>query len=196
MSALTLHPLAQDYLDRLDHAGRSLPRSERRELVAEIRAHLSETIDPDMSDAEVLTVLDRLGDPDEIVEAEQPQTFPDDRRGTREWAAIFLLLFGGFVFGIGWIVGLILLWSSRVWTTADKLIGTFIVPGGLATAVFAFGIGAVEVGRTCSSGGSEVGPLRCTGGAGSAGNIAFFVLLAVCVVGPIFTSVYLARRAP
>jgi uncharacterized membrane protein len=54
----TLHPLAADYLGRLERAARRLPRGERRELVEEITAHLSEATNPDMSDAEALTVLD------------------------------------------------------------------------------------------------------------------------------------------
>jgi hypothetical protein len=93
MTTTSLHPLAEDYLDRLEHAARRLPRGERRELLEEIAAHLSEATDPEMSDAEALTVLDRLGDPDEIVEAQRPDEPPrSDRRGIHEWAAIFLLL--------------------------------------------------------------------------------------------------------
>src|SRR5581483_12463668 len=42
MTTTTLHPLAADYLDRLERAARRLPRGERRELVEEISAHLSE----------------------------------------------------------------------------------------------------------------------------------------------------------
>jgi hypothetical protein len=135
MTTTTLHPLAADYLERLERAARRLPRGERRELVEEIGAHLAEATDADMSDAEALSVLDRLGDPEEIVDAQLP-TAParPDRRGLQEWAAIFLLLFGGFAFGLGWILGLILLWSSSAWSARDKLIGTLIVPGGLATA--------------------------------------------------------------
>ena len=40
MTTTTLPPLAADYLDRLERAARKLPRTERRELVEEIRAHL------------------------------------------------------------------------------------------------------------------------------------------------------------
>ncbi|HEY5195981.1 MAG TPA: hypothetical protein VIJ51_03025 [Solirubrobacteraceae bacterium] len=36
---------------------------------------------------------------------------------------------------MGWLVGLVLLWSSRLWTTREKLFGTLIVPGGIATAL-------------------------------------------------------------
>jgi hypothetical protein len=131
MSTRTLHPLAADYVDRLRRAGRGLPRGRLKELVAEIEEHLSEAIGPEASDAEALTVLDRLGEPEEIVDAEEPgRDVPHrDVRGTKEWAAIILLLFGGFIFGIGWLAGLILLWSSRAWSTVDKWIGTLIVPG-------------------------------------------------------------------
>jgi hypothetical protein len=194
MTTTTMHPRAADYLRDLEREARRLPRDERRELVEEIRAHLAEAIDPMMTDAEALTVLDRLGEPRDIVEAERPDEGDRrDRRGTHEWAAIILLLFGGFAFGVGWLAGLILLWSSRAWNTRDKLIGTLVVPGGLAAGFFAsvFVIGVS--GQTCS--GSGAGPQHCTGGTSMAGEIALIALFAVLVLGPIFTSVYLARRA-
>jgi hypothetical protein len=96
MTTDTLHPLAAEYLESLRRAGRGLPPGRLRELLAEIEGHLSEAIDPSASDAQVLTVLDKLGEPEAIIEAETPH--PDelpDRRGVREWAAIILLLFGG-----------------------------------------------------------------------------------------------------
>ena len=136
MTTDTLHPLAADYLERLRRAGRGLPAGRRRELLAEIEGHLSEAIEPGASDAQALTVLDRLGEPEAIIAAEMPP--PDEapeRRGVAEWAAIILLPFGGFIFGVGWLVGLILLWSSRAWTTRDKWIGTLVIPGGLVTAL-------------------------------------------------------------
>jgi hypothetical protein len=136
MTTTTVHPLAADHLDRLERAARRLPRDERRELVEDIGAHLAEATHAGMSDAEALTVLDRLGDPEDIVDAQLPvQPYRSDRRGLHEWAAIFLLLVGGFLFFVGWLAGLVLLWSSRAWNTRDKLIGTLIVPGGLATVL-------------------------------------------------------------
>jgi hypothetical protein len=48
---------------------------------------------------------------------------------------VILLPLGGFAFGVGWLVGLVLWWSSRLWTTREKLIGTLIVTGGIATAL-------------------------------------------------------------
>jgi hypothetical protein len=60
--------------------------------VDEIEAHVLESLGPEPTDAEVLTVLDRLGDPEDIVEAENPLAAPTpDPRGNQEWAAIILL---------------------------------------------------------------------------------------------------------
>lgn len=70
----------------------------------------------------------------EIIEAERPES-PADRRGTREWAAVFLILFGFIAAGVGWVGGVILLWRSRAWTTRDKLIGTLVLPRGLLLSV-------------------------------------------------------------
>jgi hypothetical protein len=197
MTTDTLHPLAAEYLERLRRAGRGLPPGRLRELLAEIEAHLSEAIDPSASDAQALTVLDKLGEPEAIIAAETPD--PDElpnRRGTREWAAIILLLFGGFIFGFGWFAGLILLWNSRAWTTRDKWIGTLVVPGGLATSVF---IGLIAIGaptkKICH--GIVGGVQHCTnaGGPSTASNILGVAVFAFLVLAPIATSVYLARRA-
>jgi len=57
------------------------------------------------------------------------------------------------------IVGLILLWISDVWNTRDKLIGTFLVPFGLASTLLA-GVmtAAVGSGNVCVSSLEEVSP--------------------------------------
>ncbi|MGN6867244.1 MAG: HAAS signaling domain-containing protein [Solirubrobacteraceae bacterium] len=192
MTTTTMHPLAAGYLDRLERAARRLPRAERRELLEDIGAHLAEATHAGMPDAEALTVLDRLGDPEDIVEAQLPdEPYRSTQRGTHEWAAIFLLLFGGFLFFFGWVVGLFLLWSSRAWNTRDKLIGTLIVPGGLATVLpLTLLTGSVQ---TCSS--FNGGPPHCTGGPSPLHQTLSVVLLVFLVLGPICSSVYLARRA-
>lgn len=194
MTTRTLHPRALDYLDRLRRAGGRLPRQRRGELVAEIEAHLSEAISSDASDAEALNVLDRLGEPEAIVEAEQPRpTVAMDSRGTQEWAAIVLLLLGGFFAGIGWLAGLICLWGSRAWSTRDKWIGTLVVPGGLATPLFiSAGVG-VSSGESCFR--AENGPEHCTGGASTGTQILTIAVLLILVLAPIVTAIYLARRA-
>ena len=195
MTTDTLHPLAAEYLQRLRRAGRRLPPGRLRELLAEIEGHLSEAIDPGASDAQALTVLDKLGEPEAIIAAETPdQDELPERRGTREWAAIILLLVGGFVFAVGWVAGLVLLWSSRAWTTGEKWIGTLVIPGGLATSVI---IGLIAIGapakKLCRviAGGVE----HCTNAGGQSTSILGVAVFALLVLAPIATSVYLARRA-
>jgi len=96
----------------------------------------------------------------------------------------------------GWFAGLILLWSSRAWTTRDKWIGTLVVPGGLATSVFigllAIGVPSKKFCRVIAG-----GVQHCTnaGGPGTASNILGVAVFAFLVLAPIATSVYLARRA-
>jgi hypothetical protein len=197
MTTDTLHPLAADYLERLRRAGRGLPAGRRRELLAEIEGHLSEAIEHGASDAQALTVLDRLGEPEAIIAAEMPppEAAPE-RRGVGEWAAIILLPFGGFIFGVGWLVGLILLWSSRAWTTRDKWIGTLVIPGGLATAlVVGLIVGGTTTKRYCS--GFPGGVQHCTnaGGSSTGSTVLGIALFVALVLAPIASAIYLARRA-
>jgi hypothetical protein len=193
MTRTTLHPLAADYLKRLRRAGRRLPRESLRDLVADVEAHLAETTEPASSDADVLTVLDRLGAPEEIVAAQRPELPDADRRGSREWGAIILLLAGGFIAGIGWLAGVVLLWSSRAWNTRDKLIGTLVLPGGLCVSVVAVLFLGAYSAETCSS--VNDGPEHCTGGLSMGGEILSIALWAFLVIAPMATAFYLARRA-
>lgn len=194
MSTSTLHPLVAGYLDRLRRDARRLPRAEREELLSDIEAHLAEATDAEMSDAEVLTVLDRLGEPEQIVDAQQPvRADVSDRRGVHEWAAIMMLLFGGFLFGVGWIAGLVLLWSSPAWSTRDKWIGTLIIPGGLVAALFAGLFVVSSTTHVCSSLNGVT--QHCSGGSSGAGQLLVTLLFALLVIAPIVSAIYLARRA-
>ena len=197
MTTDTLHPLAAEYLARLRRAGRGLPSARLRELLADIEGHLSEAIDPSAPDAQALTVLDKLGEPDAIIAAETPH--PDelpDRRTTREWSAIILLLLGGFIVGFGWFAGVILLWSSRAWTARDKWIGTLVIPGGLAaSALIGLLVLAPPTKKLCY--GIAGGVQHCTnaGGPSTTSTTLGVALLTLLVLAPIATAVYLGRRA-
>ncbi len=205
MTPGTLHPLAEDYLRRLRRAGRRLPPERLDELSAEIEGYLSEAIPPGASDHDALEVLERLGSPDDIVEAERPLAHgPADRRSWREWGAVILLPLGGFAFGVGWLVGLVLLWSSRLWTIREKLIGTLIVPGGIATTLLVLVLTGTK--RRCTqfttvnpSTGAPVGRTipHCTpsGGPTAASTALHIALVVFFVLAPVVTAVYLARRA-
>jgi hypothetical protein len=200
MSTSTHHPRAAEYLRRLERAARTLPADRRQELVSEIESYLVEAIPPGASDIEALAVIERLGSPGEIVEADQPVRITvEDRRTWREWTAVVLLPLGGFIFGVGWIVGLIFLWSSSIWTTRDKWIGTLVVPGGIATGVVGFLAASVAAGSKCTSTSYSPGATNltthCSGGAGTGVVVLLIVLTIVLVIAPIVSAIYLARRA-
>jgi len=134
------HPLIRDYLRDLEEVAALLPRQTRSDLVAEIRAHLHEGLTRGtQSDADIRNLLDELGDPRVIVAAARPE--PDEPvtskgPGGREVAAILLVLGGGIVLPIvGWLIGAALLWWSKAWTPAQKLLGTLVIPGGLLVPV-------------------------------------------------------------
>jgi hypothetical protein len=205
MSDDALHPLAADYLRRLRRAGGRLAPDRLAELTTEIEGHLREAIPADATDDEALEVLERLGPPGDIVEAEEPSDPPaTDRRSWREWGAVILLPLGGFVIGVGWLLGLVLLWTSRLWTTRDKVIGTLIVPGGIASVLIALVLEGSK--RRCttttmrdpSTGALIAAPTtHCvpSAGPGAATTALHIAVVAFLVVGPIVSAVYLARRA-
>ena len=63
---------------------------------------------------------------------------------------------------------MVLLWRARIWTLRDKLIGTLVLPGGLASATFIF--------------------------ASLSGNLGL-ALSVLSVVLPVLTAIYLGWRA-
>jgi hypothetical protein len=103
---------------------------------------------------------------------------------------VLLLIGGGVVPILGWFAGVALLWD-RVWTLRDKLVGTLIVPGGLALPLF-LGVVVLDVQECSGPGGGE---LTCTGGRSDAEAWLAVALLAFSVIAPLVTSVYLIRRA-
>jgi hypothetical protein len=67
-----------------------------------------------------------------------------------------------------------------------------VVPGGIATA---FDVVALLRGtaQNCVSGPER--PLLCSAGPSTLHNVVTIALVGFCFFGPIFTAVYLARRA-
>ena len=137
--------LVTDYLGRLDAAARSLPPGRRAELAGEVRQHI------EMARAEaggrdevtVRNVLDRLGAPDDVVDAERGEDGPPpgwtisattgsvaqaSGWGGTEIAAVLLLTLGAvFLPIVGPLIGLIFVWASTQWTNNQKLVATAIV---------------------------------------------------------------------
>jgi len=156
--------LIDGYLARLSAAAADLPRSARDELIDDMRIHIDEARgrEPDETDASVLNILDRLGEPASVVADARdrlgirpPQPY---RPGVLEVAAVILLPFL-------WPIGVILLWMSPAWHWRDKLIGTLVPPGGYIGLSYIL-LAAVGPGRSCGSVTDQAGHLiqsSCSG---------------------------------
>ena len=198
-------PLVADYLRRLDAAAAGLPADRRSELVEGIREHLDSGLEgADQSDdAQIRAVLDRLGSPEEIVAAAAdgepplPQPYhgqPKAGAGALEIITVILLAIGGIILPVvGWFIGVALLWTSSRWTTRDKLIGTFVWPGGY---LLPLGLGLISA-RVCTTvGGPD--PVETCEGPGmplwlGLPVAAVLFLAPLAVVGYLLTR---ARRSP
>jgi hypothetical protein len=190
--------LIVEYLRRLDAEFSDLPRGRRREVVEEIAEHIEEARLEGAAETEAATLnlLDRLGDPAELAADARERVGLEPRRpGRSEVAALVLLLVGGFVFFVGWIVGVVLLWASDVWTSRDKIIGTLVLPGGLTLPLFlVVGFGYSESCSTRIPMGGGAAVTSCTGGPSTLARAASIALLVVLVLAPFATTAYLARR--
>jgi hypothetical protein len=165
------------YLSDLKAAARSLSAARRRELIDDVRSHIQVALaESGRDDTEAVTaVLEALGSPREIVaasltgDAEPAQA--DRGIGGLEISALVLLLVGAAAAGVGWLVGVLLLWASPRWTTREKILGTLVLPGGVVL------------------------PIVLT--AGLATNAVFvpLLLLAVGLAAPILTAMHLFQSA-
>jgi len=160
--------LVDDYWTRLADAAQALPLDRRTELLSEIGEHIaaSGARGTGADEAAVRTMLDRLGEPADIVAAAMEDDPPEHvasavRSGTRrpgiglEVGAVVMLTLGSLIPLVGWAVGVILLWNSRLWRRSEKLLGTLIVPGGPGLALMLGGLASVAPVQTCSSGASS-----------------------------------------
>jgi uncharacterized membrane protein len=115
--------LVDDYLSRLEAAAAHLQRSRRAELIAEIREHIEAALREEDAAGEVAVrnVLERLGPPEEIVEAAEPAPGAEQRpTGKLEVAAMVTLV----VPFIGWLFGISMVLISKAWSNREKTIGT------------------------------------------------------------------------
>jgi uncharacterized membrane protein len=187
----TADRLVDDYLNRLHSELAGVPRARRNELIEEIAGHIAEaraTLE-DEREAEIRTLLDRLGEPAEIAaEARERVGAQPVRRSWVDILALVMLLVGGLILPvIGWFIGVVLLWTSSAWTTGEKLVGTIFVPGGLALPLF-FGVVAVS-GGSCSR---QVGSFECSPDGGTPFLATAFAI--VLFLAPLLTVAFLAHR--
>lgn len=118
-----------------------------------------------------------------------------------EILAILLLLVGGLIAGIGWLAGLILLWTSPRWRVSDKLLGTLIWPGGLAAVLLVFTGGhALSVFRpqdacwSTSIVAARVPPCQLYPGPGGSVAVILTIILLVAFAAPILVTIRLVRQ--
>lgn len=191
--------IINDYLARLEQASTDIPGEQRAELLQDIREHIEEArvAMPDHSDAALLTMLDRIGDPAVLAQEERERLgirpAPPARAGILEIGAlVFMLLF--------WPVGIVLLWASSAWSTRDKWIGTLLPPGGYFTVLFVgFGSLAARKGRVCSSGSNFVSGHRVTYSTCGPSTPTWEAVLfgpagIVILLLPLLTTIYLGIR--
>jgi hypothetical protein len=202
MTAPHADPLIDGYLARLRVAATDLPSSVRDELIEDMRAHIAEARarEPEETDATILNILDRLGEPAVVVaEARERlglRTPGPSRQGIVEIAAVVLLPFF-------WVIGVILLWWSSAWRVRDKVIGTICSVGGYPfVLVVGINIGHQMLGpmsraRACSSTTDAAGNVQTLCGP-TIGDVIINGLLVALLVGiyllPVLTSVYLVIR--
>jgi hypothetical protein len=201
MTAPHADQLIEGYLARIAAAAADFPAAARNELLDDMRAHIAEarSRESDETDAAILNILDRLGEPSVVVNEAR------DRLGLRreapvrpglvEIAAVVLLPFV-------WIAGVILLWWSPAWKTRDKILATIASLGGYPTVlililltghVVAFSTGS------CTSVSDSTGAIIsnvCTGP--SILDVIGIIVRLVAMIGlyllPVLTSVYLIIR--
>jgi hypothetical protein len=153
MNTMQTDRLVDDYLRRLEAAAAPLDRSRRDELVAEIREHIEAALshEEETGEAAVRNVLERLGPPEEIVEAAEPATGASvgrGRAGGLEITALVALL----VPVLGWVVGIVLVRVSEAWSGRDKVVGIALALPSIVLQVLALVGGSGD--------GSGLGPLE------------------------------------
>ena len=168
--------LVRRYLAQLDAALQGIEASRKQEILAAVHEHIEDErtgLDPGDT-AGVRTLLGRVGDPAAIA-AEAGAPAPGSRRWDA-WAP-WLIIFGPVASGLGWVAGVLILWTSPTWGRRDKLIATFVPLAGLL-ALF-FGVVAA-LGRSAACPGHALhGAAACTARAITTLPLGVAILLAV-----------------
>jgi hypothetical protein len=178
--------LVDRYLTDLAAELRDLPANRRRELLDEISQHIAEaraTLDAD-NEAAIRTVLERLGDPADIA-AEARERFGIPAAPTKPatpWLEVIALVLLVIPF-LGWVVGVVLVWLSRRWTTRDKLIGTL---GGLSWLAAGLGTLTISARGSTAVGSEPLGPTET--------SLLEVVVFVVPFLLPIAAAIYLGFR--
>ena len=210
MTAPHADQLIDGYLARLRVAATDLPSSFREELIEDMRAHIAEARarEPEETDATILNILDRLGDPEMLVAEARQRPTPVPSRQSFAWPGLYqsgILEIGALVLlPFVWVIGVILLWLSPAWKTRDKVVGSMFSLGGYPGIFIiggAFGhrfISVTSSGNSCTSSTDSAGNVTqaCTSMPASEviGLILSVALVVIVWLLPVLTSMYLALR--
>ena len=185
MTAVHATRLVDEYLRRLEMELIDLPADKRLEILDEIRGHIAEerTGMSNESDADVMNLLDRLGDPTEIAaEAGAGGEQRSRHSGTARFGTLEVLALALMV--LAWPAGVVLLWVSKAWTTREKVLGTLIPPGCypgvfLVMSTFHWFVSMSETAASWVE---------------TAVGVVLFTVSLLLVVAPIGMCIYLATR--
>lgn len=201
MTAVHAEQLVDGYISRLELELLDVPPERRREIVDDIRNHIADERSALIgeTDADLLNLLDRLGDPAEIAAAGRDgQSGPPAPSTNRVgWVEVLALILTPFI----WPAGVVLLWLSSSWTTKQKLIGTFIPPGGYPGILFALQLSLlmnVHAGSGCGTSFDDQGQVISTTCAPAweqtVLTIAIMSVFLVVLLLPVMVGIYLATR--
>ncbi|MEO6512265.1 MAG: hypothetical protein ABIO16_14805, partial [Nocardioides sp.] len=155
MTTTARHPLVEDYLARLHAEAGRLPDDQARELVADIDEHLAAAIPQDATEADVRNVLERLGAPSDLVN-EAGGTVPAEKGKTfaSPVGAIVCLLAAevlSLLLPVSiplWIIGLVMMARTEVWSERDKWLGFIGLGSGFPVAFVFLAVATLTV-RPC-----------------------------------------------
>ena len=181
--------LIDRYLNDLQAELRGVPANRRRELLEEVGEHITQAraaLDAD-TEAAIRTVLERLGDPAEIAADARERFGVQTAKPFTPWLEVIALVLLVIPF-LGWVVGVVLVWLSRLWTTRDKLIGTL---GGMSWVVAGLGTIMMSAGGSRPVGSAPLEPA----GPGAVEIIAFVVPFVIPIAAAIYLGIRLRARA-
>ncbi|MHB8499282.1 MAG: HAAS signaling domain-containing protein [Acidimicrobiales bacterium] len=201
--------IVERYLGELDAALRGLSPEMRRQMVEDVAGHIAEgraRLDP-LDEVGLRSLLDRVGDP-EVIAAEAGSGIPPRLERRLDAWVPWLLLFGGivgYIIGgagpaplalivgaVGWLGGVVALGTSSTWLMRDKLLGTFVVPGGLLGLFVLVARPVTSIVCTANGGPGRPTIEHCTGGTVLPPAVGVLVF-AARRVAPFLTAIHLER---
>lgn len=181
MITMNTDRLVESYLKALEAELTDLPGNRRLEILEEVREHIAEAGAGLTSEAEIRTMLERLGN-----RVRGKAAIRSDREGGNtdprdpdNCAVAYPIA--------GWVLSSVLMWLSTIWTRSDKTIGTI---GALAFIP----IGAISFSIPSGSDQSPVGSPVVDAPNRGVMEAQALLTVALAVVIPLATAIYLAVR--